>query len=184
MAASLTTRAAGPAARGTAGPLQPPAKTRRQRATTSDLPDLLRRLETLAIDALRTEWLRWLPGPVPAIRSGDVLRRLLAWRVQAVVYGGYDPETAKRLKQLIADHAAARPLVGKTKSRLSPGTILSREWKGRVHEVTVEAKGFSYEGKTYASLSEIARIITGTRWSGPRLFGLEDAKSPAKVSRP
>jgi hypothetical protein len=135
----------------------------------------------MTIDGLRQEWARWLPGPVPAIRSGDVLRRLLAWRVQAGVYGGYDPDTAKRLKQLIADHAASRPLIGKTKARLSPGTVLSREWKGQIHRVIVEAKGFTYEGTTYVSLSEIARLITGTRWSGPRLFGIEaDHPAPGK----
>jgi len=157
-----------------AGAAKPP---RRQRATAGDLPGLLARLERQTIDGLRVEWVRWLPGPVPAIKSRDVLRYLIAWRVQAQVHGGYDPETARRLKQLVADYSEGKTLAPKTRRAMAAGTVLSREWKGRVHKVTVEARGFSYEGKAYASLSEIARIITGTRWSGPRLFGLE-GRSP------
>jgi len=156
------------------GAARPP---RRQRASAADLPGLLARLEGLTIDGLRMEWVRWLPGPVPAIKSRDVLRYVIAWRVQAQVHGGYDAETARRLKQLVADYGDGRTLAPKTRRAMAPGTILSREWKGRVHKVAVEAKGFSYEGRSYASLSEIARIITGTRWSGPRLFGLE-GKTP------
>ena len=68
------------------------------------------------------------------------------------------------------------------KTRLSPGTVLTREWKGQIHRVTVETKGFSYEGMTFSSLSEIAREITGTRWSGPRLFGLEEGLPARKAS--
>jgi hypothetical protein len=166
---TISARATGPAAR--AG--EDSITGRRRRISPADLPALLERLESLTIDGLRLEWARWLPGPPPGFQSKDVLRRLLAWRVQAAVHGGYDPETARRLKQLIADHAADRPLVARAKARMAPGTVLSREWKGTVHRVTVEAKGFTYEGKTYVSLSEIARLITGTRWSGPRLFGVE-----------
>jgi hypothetical protein len=149
--------------------------SRRARIAAADLPAFLDRLETLTIDGLRLEWQRCLPTPVPAIASRDVLRHLIAWRVQARVHGGFDPETARRLKQLMADHAAQRPLAIRLRARLSPGTILSRDWKGRIHKVTVEVRGFSYDGKHYASLSEIARLITGTRWSGPRLFGLDAA---------
>lgn len=170
MGAMTVPRAADTAARG--------QTVRRKSASAADLPELLLRLPTLTIDGLRIEWTRWLPGPVPAIQSRDVLRRLIAWRVQAEVHGGYNPETTRRLKQLIADLAAARPLTGRVKPSLSPGTVLSRDWKGQTHRVTVEDKGFSYEGEVYLSLSEIARLITGTRWSGPRLFGIEtEAKS-------
>ena len=152
-------------------------RPRRQRASAADVPGLLARLERQTSEGLRMEWARWLPGPVPTIKSRDVLRYLIAWRVQAQVYGGYDAETARRLKQLIADYGEGKTLAPKTRRLMSPGTILTREWKGRTHKVAVEAKGFTYEGKSYASLSEIARIITGTRWSGPRLFGLE-GKTP------
>ena len=145
----------------------------RRKVAGVHLPSFLQRLETLTMDGLRMEWARHFADPCPNLRSGDVLRRLIAWRVQASLLGGYDQETIKRLRQLIGDQSADRPLVPKHKPRLSPGTVLSREWKGQVHRVSVETKGFTYEGRRFGSLSEIAREITGTRWSGPRLFGLD-----------
>ncbi len=139
-----------------------------------EVRQLLRRLPDLNVEDLRSEWSQRFADAVPQIRSGDVLRHLIAWRVQAAVHGGYAPEITKALTTLMSDHQAARPLSAPLKSKLSAGTTLTREWKGRLHHVTVETKGFTYEGKTYRSLSEIARLITGTRWSGPRLFGLEE----------
>ena len=144
-----------------------------RRAGPEEVNGLLRRLPDMIVEDLRSEWGNRFGDAVPPIRSGDVLRHLIAWRVQAVVHGGYTPETAKALTKLMSDHQAARPLGAPLKPKLGAGTILTREWKGRLHHVTVETKGFTYEGKTYRSLSEIARLITGTRWSGPRLFGLE-----------
>ena len=67
----------------------------------------------------------------------------------------------------------------KIRSAFSPGVIFSREWKGVVHLVTVTVEGFDYRGKKYRSLSDIARTITGTRWSGPRFFGLEQKRQSA-----
>jgi len=132
----------------------------------------------MTLEELRAEWRATFQGEVPAIQSRDVLRRLIAWRAQAALFGGFSPETVKALRHLMADHNAGKPLVTREASRLTPGTVLTRIWKGRSHTVTVEDDGFVYEEKTYASLSEIARLITGTRWSGPRLFGLE--KPPGK----
>lgn len=136
-------------------------------------------LGTMSLENLRAEWRVRFQGEVPAIQSRDVLRRLIAWRVQAALLGGFSPETVRALRHLMADHSAGKPLVTREASRLTPGTVLTRIWKGRSHTVTVEDEGFVYEQKTFASLSEIARIITGTRWSGPRLFGLE--KSAGRV---
>ena len=67
---------------------------------------------------------------------------------------------------------------GATRRRrdLSPGTLLTREWSGQHHRVTVLDQGFVWEGRTYSSLSEIAKAITGTKWNGPRFFGLRDKK--------
>jgi len=127
----------------------------------------------MTLEDLRAEWLRRFQGEFPAIQSRDVLRRLIAWRVQAALHGGFAPETVKALRHLMADHSAGKPLVTREASRLTPGTVLTRIWKGRSHTVTVEDAGYVYEEKAYSSLSEIARLITGTRWSGPRLFGLE-----------
>jgi hypothetical protein len=67
----------------------------------------------------------------------------------------------------------------KIRRGFSPGVVLSREWKGVLHKVTVVVGGFQYQGKRYRSLSDIARTITGTRWSGPRFFGLEQKQKRA-----
>lgn len=138
-----------------------------------EVQNLLWQLPDMNVEDLRAMWSERFGDADPPIRSGDVLRHLIAWRMQAAVHGGYTPETAKALTRLMSDHQAARPLGTPMKPKLGTGTVLTREWKGRLHHVTVEAKGFAYEGRAYRSLSEIARLITGTRWSGPRLFGLE-----------
>ena len=123
-----------------------------------------RHLATLTLQELRVRWCSLYGLPCPKLRSADLLRRLLAWRLQAEAEGGLDRET-KRI------------LLSKTKAKapgpvLTPGVRLSREWRGRVCDVEVVGEGFVYEGKAYASLSEVAREITGVRWNGPRFFGL------------
>ena len=64
-------------------------------------------------------------------------------------------------------------------TEVRPGTVFGREWKGQMHQVAVLADGFAWNGKTYPSLSKVAFAITGTRWNGPRFFGLRD--KPSKV---
>ena len=167
-----------PKARGRAEALPPVlldagSVPRGQAVSKGELGDWLQSLGAMSLEDLRAEWRKRFLGEVPAIQSRDVLRRLIAWRVQANLFGGFSPETVGALRRLMADHKAGKPLVTREASRLTPGTVLTRIWKGRSHTVTVEDTGFIYEEKTYPSLSEIARRITGTRWSGPRLFGLE-----------
>ena len=72
----------------------------------------------------------------------------------------------------------------KVRRDFSPGVVLTREWKGTIHKVTVMAQGFQYLGKRYKSLSDIARTITGTRWSGPGFFGLEQKKKAVREAAP
>lgn len=123
-----------------------------------------RHLSTLTLQELRVRWCSLYGLPCPKLRSADLLRRLLAWRLQAEAEGGLDRETR-------------RILLGKSRVKapgplLTPGVRLSREWRGRVCDVEVVADGFRYDDKPYASLSEVAREITGVRWNGPRFFGL------------
>lgn len=96
----------------------------------------------------------------------------LAWQIQADAFGGLDAETKRRLRRGGAGATAA--------DSLQPGVRLTREWQGVSHEVVVEEGGFSYEGRTWKSLSEIARHISGTRWNGPRFFGLRTETDRAK----
>ena len=122
----------------------------------------VRALEALGLEGLREEWRRRF-GPPPALRAVDLLRRNLAWRIQVEAFGGLDAWTRKALKAKGPPRGAAET---------TAGTRLAREWKGEKHEVEILAKGVSYRGDTYASLSEVARQITGSRWNGPRFFGL------------
>jgi hypothetical protein len=120
-------------------------------------------LERLDLEGLRDEWRRRC-GPPPSLRSPDLLRRMLAWRIQAEAFGGLDAETRRRLRQASSTRAqAAGP---------SLGSRLTREWKGVAHEVEVVADGFIHHGRKFSSLSQVARTITGVRWNGPRFFGL------------
>ena len=95
--------------------------------------------------------------------------------------GDLDAETARFLEriELTPSKQAAVPLTQACERRtrdLSPGTVLSREWGGQHHRVMVLDGGFAWQGRTYRSLSEIAKAITGTKWNGPRFFGLRDEK--------
>lgn len=131
----------------------------------------LRKVEAASLPELRSDWER-LTGraPPPGVRS-NLLRLALAYRIQEEAYGGLDRETRRRLREIAAaaDRGEKRPAGAPP---LRPGTALTREWQGRMHAVNVLAEGFEYQGKAYKSLSEVARVITGTRWSGPKFFGL------------
>ena len=130
-------------------------------------------LLTLGLQALRAIW-RERYGPPPKLRSPQLLRLNLAWRLQAEAFGGLDAETKRRLRRGGAGASAA--------DRLQPGVRLIREWKGVPHEVIVEEGGFRYGGRLWKSLSEIARQISGTRWNGPRFFGLRSDPATAKAA--
>lgn len=122
----------------------------------------LEALEGLDLDELRRHW-RSRYGPPPRLRSPELLRLCLAWRLQAEARGGLDQQTRRLLNRATRTGAEAR---------LAPGTTLHREWEGRIITVTAEAEGFRHEGGLHASLSSIARQVTGVRWNGPRFFGL------------
>jgi hypothetical protein len=104
-----------------------------------------------------------------------LLRRSIAQRIQEQAYGGLPVPTQKLLSQLVKAALAKPDGRLEIPRRIKPGCELVRSWKGRSHRVMVIADGFAYEGKEFASLSEIASEITGTRWNGPRFFGLRPA---------
>lgn len=130
-------------------------------------------LAELTGPALRTLWPAWFDSPPPAFMRRELLARALAYRMQERASGGLSTATRKKLQDL-AHSLKANPAHDVTKRpRLTPGTRVIRQWGNEMHEVTVEAKGFLYRGTRYKSLSEIARTITGTRWSGPVFFGVK-----------
>lgn len=121
-------------------------------------------LSAMSLAKLRSEWERRY-GAAPRHRSAELLRRVLAWRIQADVHGGFDAPTRRML-----GHEK-----GEVQMAATAGMRLAREWAGRRHEVVVVDGGVIYDGSTYGSLSEVARHITGQRWNGPRFFGLRQA---------
>jgi hypothetical protein len=139
----------------------------------------------LPIAELRKAWANRFGDTSPAIRSRDILLRLLAWRMQADASSGLDAITERKLRDISKALEHDGDYEPKIRRDLSPGIVLTREWKGAIHKVTVTADGFQYLGRRYGSLSDIARMITGTRWSGPRFFGLEqkEQRQPRKQQR-
>lgn len=125
----------------------------------------LARLETMSPAELRQRWCELTGSIVPRV-SPKLLRLALAWEIQAKAYGGLSRETVCTLDQL------AR---GETRTRAAAaGMRLVREWQGKVHVVTVgEDQVIRWSDREWGSLSEVARAITGTRWSGPAFFGLK-----------
>ena len=133
------------------------------------------------IDALQSETTfqlreRWkaLYGTEPPPRaSRDLLTRAVAYRLQERVLGGLSASTRRLLEQIANNAAARRPTRTTPQRKLHPGAILLRHWGGVQHQVTVLQSGVQFRGKQYRSLSQVARIITGSRWSGPLFFGLK-----------
>ena len=119
----------------------------------------------------RSNWAKLTGHPVPKVSAG-LLRLAIAWELQARELGGLSRQT----KQLLDQHER-----GKTRTRAAePGMRLVRAWNGRTHVVTIgEDKVIRWNGREWRSLSEVARAITGTRWSGPAFFGLKQARKAA-----
>jgi Protein of unknown function (DUF2924) len=110
--------------------------------------------------------------PPPKIRK-ELMIRVIAHRLQEQEFGELSNAARRRLSQLARAFEADPDTVLLTRSPLKPGTRLVRQWKEKVHVVEVETEGYAYKGSSYHNLSEIARLITGTRWSGPLFFGLK-----------
>ena len=122
---------------------------------------------------LKERW-RALYGTEPPRRiSRDLLVRALAYRIQEQALGGLKPSTRRLLAKVAADASARRPIWVAPEPDLKPGTVLLREWHGTQHQVIVREDGIVLQGKPYKSLSQVAYRITGTKWSGPRFFGLK-----------
>ena len=142
------------------------------------------RLRGLDVGELRARWHTVFRRRAPAHLPRHLLYRILAYRLQADRLGDLDAETLRLL-----DRSGSATDVGRFVAELNQrridlkiGSILVREWDGRLHRVMVLADGFAWDGKVYPSLSKVAFAMTGTRWNGPRFFGLRD--TPSKVVRP
>ncbi len=137
----------------------------------------LERLPTTPIADLRKRYSELFRAEPPKAFGPDLLRRSIAQRIQEKVYGGLASSHQRLLDQLVKS-ASAKPN-GRLEltRRIKPGSELVRTWNRKTYRVMVMAEGFAYDGKAFASLSEIASAITGTRWNGPRFFGLRSSSN-------
>lgn len=139
-------------------------------------PDVVAELDKLGsipIAILRIRYRELFRSEPPLAFGPDLLRRSIAQRIQERAYsGGLSREAKKLLGQLIRSMASGKTGRLEVPQRIKPGSELVRVWNGQSHKVTVLAKGFAYQGEIFTSLSEIANRITGTRWNGPKFFGL------------
>jgi hypothetical protein len=145
---------------------------------TSAIERELDRIRSLWLEELHREWWRLHHGDAPRI-SRDLLVLAVGYRLQEIEHGGLGKATRRKL-QTMAKALRTSGRVGPMPNlSLKPGARLIREWHGRTHIVTVTEDGFEFAGTSYASLSKIAKTITGTHWSGPRFFGLTAAGTQA-----
>ena len=152
-----------------------PSRLDPRRILTEDqLAAALASLPGLSTEAARAAYRKLSRRSPPAAFSRDLLIRAVAYKLQEQVRGGLSPETKLLLDRLARGKAQAARWI-------KPGSTIVRSWGGQTHQVVVTAQGFLWNGSVHASLSEIARLITGTRWNGPRFFGLRP--SPAREGK-
>ena len=136
-------------------------------------------LRGLDVGELRARWHTVFRRRAPPHLPRHLLFRILAYRLQADQLGDLDADIRRSL-----DRIGSKPLdqtdLNRSRTELKPGTLLTREWNGQLQRVMVLADGFTWNGKTYRSLSKVAFAITGSSWNGPRFFGLRDRPSSSE----
>jgi hypothetical protein len=131
-------------------------------------------LPAMSKPELLTVWGENFREAPPASLRKDLMVPILAYRIQEREYGGLANTTPKKLREIAKSIEPGKQAQGKRSSGLGHGTRLVRSWRGEVHEVEVSNGSFTYRGKQFSNLSQIAREITGTRWSGPLFFGTKE----------
>ena len=147
--------------------------------TKTSIEDEIVHLRGLDLKGLRARWQSVMQRPAPDHLPRHLLFAVIAYRIQADRFGDLDHETKQVLGRTDAKESGslmAARLVSFDQKRieLTPGTVLVRDWDRRSQRVMVMSDGFAWNGQTYDSLSKVAFAITGTKWSGPRFFGLRD----------
>ena len=159
---------------------------RKQRSTYEadpgmDLESAIAALATMPYTELRENWQRLYRSHPPKKLSRDLLELAVAWKLQERALGGLSATTRRQLGELARTMEAKADLAKARTVSLRPGARLIREWNGETHEVLDVENGYLWQGKTWRSLSVIAREMTGTQWSGPRFFGVGRAKAARPV---
>ncbi len=155
-------------------------KRRDGRASTkTSVQDEIAHLRGLDLRGLRARWHGVFQRPAPDHLTRHLLFAIIAYRIQADRFGDLDHATLLMLDRTVAKEAgtamsARLANFDQKRTELTPGTVLVREWDRQSQRVMVMADGFAWNGQTYDSLSKVAFAITGTKWNGPRFFGLRD----------
>lgn len=140
------------------------------------------RLRGLDVTGLKARWQTVFRRQAPPRLPRHLLFRILTYRLQADSLGDLEPETLRLLDrpELPTDVGALAAEFNQRRSDLKAGTVLVREWGGQQHRVMVLADGFAWQDNVYPSLTKVAFALTGTRWNGPRFFGLRDGPTPTR----
>ena len=136
------------------------------------------RLRDLDVDGLRRRWHTVYGRPASPHLPHHLLFRVLAYQFQADRWGDLDADSKRLLDRSESPEQAGQSAMARSRqsTELQPGTVMGREWNGRMHRVAVLGEGFAWNGQTFPSLSKVALAITGTRWNGPKFFGLRDKR--------
>ncbi|SHG55743.1 DUF2924 domain-containing protein [Bradyrhizobium erythrophlei] len=128
----------------------------------------IEQIRSLPIDEVRALWRQTFKSQPPVALGKDMLGRMIAYHIQEKALGGLSRASLR----LLDDFERGKPAIETAHRRLKPGTVLVREYQGERHSVVVASDGFVWREETYASLSVVARLITGTNWNGPKFFGM------------
>jgi len=155
-------------------------------STQPSIKDEIVYLRDLDLRGLRSRWQSVFQRAAPAHLTPHLLFAIIAYRLQADRFGDLDHACKKMLNGATAKEvgpALSTRLASfdQKRARLTPGTVLVREWDRQSQRVMVLANGFAWNGQTYDSLSKVAFAITGTKWNGPRFFGLRDKKDRTRT---
>lgn len=147
-------------------------------AASEDLEQRVARTSALDAGPLQNKWEALFGAESSQNLGRSFMVRALSYRIQEKALGALKP-SALRILDRVADARSSVESSRSPKRRANAGTILIREWRGVSHRVTVLDHDVVYDGRRYKSLSEVARLITGTHWSGPMFFGLRNRKKEA-----
>ena len=162
-------------------------KRRNGRASTKmSVEHEIAHLRGLDLKGLRSRWQSVFQRSAPTHLTWHLLFAVIAYQIQADRFGDLDHETKQVLDRTVAQEAgpitsARLASFDRKRTELTPGTVLVREWDRQSQRVMVMADGFAWNGQTYDSLSKVAFAITGTKWNGPRFFGLRDKEDRSTI---
>jgi Protein of unknown function (DUF2924) len=146
----------------------------------ADISDEIAQLRAASREQLLDMWQKFYRRAAPPGIRRELLVPFLAYRMQEHAYGALKASTRSELRRIARGMEKFGPITLTVRPRIKHGSRLLREWRGQTHEVLVTEKGYEYRSEGYRSLSQIARKVTGTRWSGPAFFGLKNTNAVSK----